>query len=374
VAGKDRSQKTEKPTPRRLKEAREKGQIARSPELAAWTGMLLATVLLEQGVRRGGDVFSALLREMGRVIASPSEARASAFAGHAATQGALVAAPLVLGLTLLAIVVNLAQVGLKPSWKRLKPQFSRVNVLKGLKRLASPTAWWELAKSAVKVSVLAAVAWPTAMALAHSLTGHGGSLFFVAGQTARTSIVLVRNVAGVGLVIAAVDYLVQRRRVAKDLMMSKQEIAEEMKQHEGDPRLRQAIRSRQASISRNRMIRMVSLADVVVVNPTHYAVALKYDSTRGAPEVVAKGADHLAARIRLEATRHDVPIVHEPTVTRALYRACPIGARIPVELYEAVAHLLAFVYALRAKGRGPGFHELGRELVPDQAAPDLQPA
>jgi flagellar biosynthetic protein FlhB len=137
-----------------------------------------------------------------------------------------------------------------------------------------------------------------------------------------------------------------------------------MKQHEGDPRLRQAIRSRQAAISRNRMIRMVSTADVVVVNPTHYAVALKYDAVRGAPEVVAKGADHLAARIRLEAARHDVPIVHEPTVTRALYRACPIGARIPVELYEAVAHLLAFVYALKARGRSVGYHQLGRELVP----------
>src|SRR6516164_3581230 len=107
MAGPDRSQKTEKPTARRLREAREKGQIARSPELVAWTSMLLSTVLLQQGVQRGSNTFSAMLREMSGVIASPSQARATAFAGHAATQGALVAAPLVLGLTLLAIVVNL---------------------------------------------------------------------------------------------------------------------------------------------------------------------------------------------------------------------------------------------------------------------------
>src|SRR5207244_2284386 len=149
---------------------------------------------------------------------------------------------------------------------------------------------------------------------------------------------------------------------------------EEMKQHEGDPRLRQAIRSRQAAISRNRMIQMVARADVVVVNPTHYAVALKYEATRGAPEVVAKGADYLAARIRREATKHTVPVVHEPALTRALYKACPVGAVIPVQLYEAVAHLLAFVFALRAKGRADGYHEFGRPLVEEPADAPLQPA
>jgi flagellar biosynthetic protein FlhB len=108
---------------------------------------------------------------------------------------------------------------------------------------------------------------------------------------------------------------------------------------------------------------MVGTADVVVVNPTHYAVALKYDANRGAPELIAKGADHLAARIRLEATRHHVPIVHEPALTRALYKACPVGALIPFELYEAVAHLLAFIFSLRAQNRAEGYHELGRSLV-----------
>lgn len=329
-------------------------------------GLLVGTALLQSTVTRGTRTFRAVLEDMGRAIAAPSQERASAFFGTALVQGLLVVAPLVVGLTLLAVAVNLAQVGLTPSWKRLKPQFGRLNPLKGLKRMGSPSAWWELAKAFVKVALLAAVAWPTAARLARTVTA-GGSLGFVAGQTAKTALTLMRNIGAVGLVVAAVDYGVQRHRVTKDTMMTKQEVLEEHRQYEGDPRVRQAMRSRQQAVSRNRMIRMVANADVVVVNPTHYAVALRYEASHGAPEVVAKGADHLAARIRLEATRHSVPVVHEPAVTRALYRACPVGARIPIELYEAVAHLLAFVFALRARGRAEGYHEYGRALVEEPA-------
>jgi flagellar biosynthetic protein FlhB len=227
----------------------------------------------------------------------------------------------------------------------------------------SPMAWWELAKAIVKVALLGAVAWPTVHAVAISLTSQGGSLSAITSATAQPALTLLRDVAAVGLVIAAIDYTVQRRKLRKDLMMTRHEVKEEMRQQEGDPRLRSAVRSRQQAISRNRMIRMVATADVVVVNPTHFAVALKYDAARGAPELVAKGADHLAARIRLEATRNQVPIVHEPALTRALYKACPVGALIPFELYEAVAHLLAFIFALRAQNRAEGYHEFGRSLV-----------
>ncbi len=369
AGGADKSQKTEKPTARRKKEQREKGQIAKSPELVTWTSVLLSTVLLQTTVSRGASTFRPMLDQMGQLIAKPSEPRAGAFFGHAIAQGALVAAPLVLGLMLLSIVVNLGQVGLKPSSKRLKPQFSRLNVLKGLKRMGSPNAWWELAKALIKVTVLAAIVYPTVASMAKTVATQGGSLFWIAGEVAQTAITVMRNIAAIGLVIAGIDYIVQRRRVNKDMMMTKQEVLDEHKQHEGDPRVRQAIRSRQQAVSRNRMIGMVSRADVVVVNPTHYAVALRYESARGAPEVLAKGADHLAARIRLEATRNNVPIVHEPALTRALYKAVPVGARIPMELYEAVAHLLAFVFALRARGRADGYHEFGRPLVQDPPAP-----
>jgi len=164
-------------------------------------------------------------------------------------------------------------------------------------------------------------------------------------------------VSAVSLVIAATDYGVQRRRIRKELMMSRHEVQEELKQYEGNPQMRSAIRSRQQAMSRNRMIKMVAQSDVVLVNPTHYAVALKYDPERGAPEVVAKGVEHLAARIRLEATRAGVPIVREPVLARAVYGSCDIGQLIPVGLYEAIAQLLAFVYRLKAQGRSDGFHE-----------------
>jgi flagellar biosynthetic protein FlhB len=362
MAAGDRSQKTEKPTPKRLREAREKGQVARSPDLAAWIGLLVTTVLLQTTIKRGASSMPTLLHHMGDQIAKPDEHRALGFFGDAILAAVSIVAPIVIGMLLLNIVVNLAQVG-RPSWKRMKPDVKKLNVAKGIKRMFSLPAWWELLKALLKVTVLGLVAWPTLHGVAMTLTSQGGSLMSIVSTSAKQALTLLRDVAAIGLVIAIVDYTVQRRRVRKDLMMTRHEVKEEMKQQEGDPRLRSAMRSRQQAVSRNRMIRMVSTADVVVVNPTHYAVALKYDANRGAPELIAKGADHLAARIRLEATRHGVPIVHEPALTRALYKACPVGALIPFELYEAVAHLLAFIFSLRAQNRAEGYHELGRSLV-----------
>lgn len=357
MSASDKSSKTEKPTPKRLREARERGQIAKSPDLAAWGGMLVATVLLQITVARGATAMQDLLESMGRVISDPSQAAATRFLGEAMTKAAFIAAPLVLGLLLVTIVVNLAQVGMKPSTKRLKPDFKRLNLLKGVKRMFSPASLWELTKSVAKVSLLAVVAWPIASGLVRELANSGASVSYLAGATAQRALVLVRDVSAVSLVIACVDYGVQRRRVMKELMMTRHEVQEELKQSEGNPQMRGAIRSRQQAVSRNRMIRMVGMADVVVVNPTHFAVALRYDPERGAPEVVAKGTDHVAARIRLEATRHGVPIVREPALARAIHGACEVGYLIPVAFYEAIAQLLAFVYRLKAQGRADGFHE-----------------
>ncbi len=363
MAGGDKSQKTEKPTAKRLREAKEQGQVAKSPDLVVWIGLFATTILLQASVSEGGKQLPKLMTKMSAIIADPSQERALQFSGDALVAGALIAAPLVLGLVVISVVVNLGQVGLKPAWKKLKPDFKNLSITKGLKRTVSAASWWELAKGMVKVAILAAIAFPTVSQLMVSLAHDGGTLLDIAGITARTSLTLMRNVAGVGLIIAAVDYMVQRRRITKQLMMSKQEILDEHKQQEGDPKVRQAIRSRQQSVSRNKMLRMVASADVVVVNPTHYAVALRYDPLKGAPEVLAKGGDHLALRIRLEATKAGVPIVHEPATARALYRACEVGSVIPIELYEAVAHLLAFIFSLKALGRAEGYHEFGRQLV-----------
>jgi flagellar biosynthesis protein FlhB len=359
VASGDRSQKTEKATPKRLREAREKGQVARSPDLTAWIAMLVTSQMLKLTVTRGAKTFTTIFDGMARAAAAPDTGTATRYLGQSAQSAIVLIAPFLVVLMIIAIVVNLSQVGLKPSMKRLKPQFGRLNPFKGLKRLFSPQSWWELAKSVLKITVLVIVAWPAIHHITTVFTTNDGdSLNELAAVTAKTAITMIRNVSVAALIVAAADYAVQRRRVMKDLMMTKQEVKEEFKQNEGNPEIRQAIRSRQAAISRNRMIGLVGKADVVVVNPTHYSVALKYDAEKGAPQVVAKGAGVMARRIRTEAEKHAVPIVHEPVLTRSLYRSCDLGALIPVELYEAVAQVLAFVFSLRSRGRAQGYHEM----------------
>jgi flagellar biosynthetic protein FlhB len=154
-----------------------------------------------------------------------------------------------------------------------------------------------------------------------------------------------------GLVLAVADYLYQRHTVMKQLRMSPRDIRDELKQSEGDPMMKGAIRSRQMSVSRNRMLAEVSTADVVLVNPTHLAVALRYAPGQGAPRVVAKGAGRVAARIRERAHEHRVPVVEDRPLARALFRICEIGEEIPAELYLAVARILAFVFAAGRPGR-----------------------
>ncbi len=153
-----------------------------------------------------------------------------------------------------------------------------------------------------------------------------------------------------GLVLAALDYGFQRRRVRKSLMMTRQEVRDEYRQSEGDPMTRSRIRQRQVEMSRNRMMADVAISSVVVVNPTHIAVALEYRPELGAPRVVAKGQGHIAARIREEAEKHDVPVVRDVPLARTLPAACKVGPAIPADLYEAVARLLAFVFNLTRAG------------------------
>jgi flagellar biosynthesis protein FlhB len=360
----DASQKTEPPTPRRKKEGREKGQVAKSQDLTAWAAMLAAIVLLQICIAHGATTMRGVLDDMGLAIAHPDQAVATKFAADAASKSVGIVAPMLIGMMLISAAISIGQVGGRPTLKKLKPDFGRLNVFKGLKRTFGGQVWWELAKSVVKVAVLLAIAWPAvAHAVASFSQASNGSLESLASISATTAITMFRNVAIGGLAIGGIDYIVQRRRVMKQLRMSRHEVREEMKQHEGNPSVKRAIRGRQLAISRNRMIGLVSSADVVIVNPTHYAVALKYEPGRGAPEVVAKGAGDIAKRIRQEAEANGVPIVHEPVLTRTIYWACDLGQLIPADLYEAVAQLLAFVFGLRAKGRAQGYHELPKPAL-----------
>lgn len=358
MAGGDSGDKTEKPTPKRLKEARDKGQIAKTPDLATWVGMLATTVLIQTTITRAGPAYTDMLHSMGAAMANPEIGNAMKFAADAAWTGAVSIAPLLIGLLVVAFVANAAQVGFRPTTKKLKPDFSRLNPFKGLKRMVGAQSWWELGKSVIKTIVLAVVAWPIMTEAVNTLTrGTESSLVSITAVTAKSALTLIRNISAAGLVIAAADYAYQKHSIMKKLKMSRQELREEYKNQEGNPQMKGAMRSRAAAISRNQMISSVSIADVVVVNPTHYSVALKYDAAKGAPQVVAKGAGELAANIRMKAEKAGVPIVREPVLTRTLYRSCEVGQLIPAELYEVVAHLLAFVFGLRARGRASGYHD-----------------
>ena len=253
---------------------------------------------------------------------------------------------------MLAIVGNLAQVGIYASFSRPQAEVQPDEPLQGAQEHGLRESAWESLKAILRFVILGAIAYPVLTAAAHTLAG-GANLETAVSTTAGAAIKLVQNTAAAGLGLAALDYMVQRRRVNAELRMTRKELKEELRQQEGDPLVRQAIRSRQMRVGRNRMIALVADADVVLVNPTHYSVALRYQSAQGAPQVLAKGSGVLAARIREEAEKHRIAIVQDPPLARALFRMCEPGMFIPPEVYEAVARILAFVFGLRARGVRP---------------------
>lgn len=348
----DRDQRTEAPTPKRRREARKDGKLARSPELVSWAALLVATVLVQRTFSNGERLVVSLLEQVPATAAHPDGATATASLGRGLRGVLGVVAPLVVAMPLLGVAGNLAQTGLVPTLSRLTPTWSHLDPRTGIRRLLSPTTGWETAKQLAKVALLALVAWRTISGTIPALTAGGPlSVTAVAGATAGRALSVARTVAAAGLVIAAVDYGVARRRVNRQLRMTKQEVRDELRNSDGNPLVKGAIRRKQRRLSRLRMMAAVASADAVVVNPTHVAVALRYAPGSGAPRVVARGVDSLALRIKAEARLHHVPMVEDRPLARALYAACALDQEIPADLYEAVARLLSFVYSLRRDGR-----------------------
>ncbi len=293
-----------------------------------------------------------LWSQVSDAISHPSLASDMAVAGSGAKGTLSCLGPAVLATMVLALLVNLAQTRGLVTFSPLKPSFSHIDPAKGLKRLFSPRSLWEAAKQVVRVGLLSLVAWKTVKGFIPVVTGAEPlSSTAIASVVATRALNLTRQVAAIGLGLAVVDYVVQYRKTARQLRMTRHEVKEESKSSEGNPYVRGAMRRRQRQMARNRMFAAVAGADAVVLNPTHFAVAVSYVRGRGAPRVVAKGADFLALRIRDEATAHRVPLVEDPPLARALYVACELEQEIPTELYEAVARLLTFIYSLKASGR-----------------------
>jgi flagellar biosynthesis protein FlhB len=353
----DKSQKTEKPTPRKLKEAKRNGQIARSPEIASWLGMLVAIYIGRMTAANTIHLGRSLFAEAGDLIAHPETASALHMLSTGMVKGAIIVAPLALGILVTGVVASAAQGGVHVSSKSVKPKFDNLNPFKGLKKVFGVRSIWEATKAVIRTLVLSLLLYQTIKKVVPlSQTGTVVPLDTVLHTMGIAAFSFARNAALAGLLMAIADYIYQYKKMRTTLKMTKQEVKDEYRNSEGDPQQKSLIRSRQMAMRRMRMMRDIATADVVLVNPTHVAVALKYESGRGAPRVVAKGAGAVAARIRAEAEKHRVPMVEDIALARAIYRVCDIGQEIPYEIFMAVARILAFVYSLKRRGSAAGMH------------------
>lgn len=342
------SDKTEEATPKKRRDSRRKGQVARSADLTGWAGLLVGLYLLPAAVGRLAAVVAGELLGLDDLAARPDGSAAVTALGRTLRAGFLAVVPLVAAVMVTGVLVSIGQTGLMLSWKAIAPDFKRVSPKQGFKRLFSVRSAWETGKQLLKITVVIAVAWPRVRDLVVLLAGRG-RLGLHDGLPAAGGAVLglARTIAWTVFVLSLADYGYQRSQHRRDLRMSKQEVRDEFRNAEGDGMVKARIRAMQRGLARNRMIRDIASADVVLTNPTHLAVALRYDpSLAGAPTVVAVGAGATAARIRARAAEASVPVVEAKPLARALWRACDVGDPIPIALYEAVAKVLAFVRRL----------------------------
>ena len=340
--------KTEKATPKRQEEARNKGQVARSMDLTGSIILLAALFVLGSVGPDVGRRLQELTEWALRLMAHPetvSREGIGALLLHALSETGSALAPVLAVCAAAAVAVNLCMTRMKLSKGVLKPQWQRINPQSGAKNIFGPNALAEGAKSVTKVAVVAAI---VAAALVPQM-GELGTMVGMeptqlAGALGSTILAVAKRAAAAYFVIGVVDFAYQKHRHAKSMRMDKQEVKDETKNQQLPAEVRMTMRRRQMAASRGRMMAAVPEADVVVTNPTHYAVALRYDGKSPAPEVVAKGVDLNAAKIRRIAAEHGVPIVPDPPLARALHASVEVGTQIPEELFGAVAQVLAFVY------------------------------
>jgi flagellar biosynthetic protein FlhB len=349
-----RDERTEKATPKHRKLAREKGQVARSPDLSG--SVVLAAGIAVVGItgpatlQAGAATFHAILGDIANPAAATTGASLNGLMRHAFATIALAVGPVAGACVAAGLITGTAQVGLHPT--ALKVDFRRINPVSGARNLFGPNLIFEALKAVAKVAVVGLVA---ALALLPGLKGLasivGISPSSLGAMGGGKALGIAERAALAYVMIGLLDYGWRRWRHEKDLRMTKQEVRDELRQQGIAAEVKAAQRRRQMQAARARMMAAVPEADVVVVNPTHYAVALRYDGTRTAPEVVAKGKELIAAQIRRIAEENDVPIVSDPPLARALHASVEVGQMIPEELYAAVARVLAYVYRVAGRRR-----------------------
>lgn len=353
-------EKTEPASQRRLEQAREEGQVPNSRELATFlvtiTGVAGMYAMAGWMWPRSAQLLRDGLTIDRRALFDPSAMFTLLI--ERATDALVLLAPLFIALMVAAFASPFLVAGWNFAPKALQPKFSKLNPAAGLKRMVSSTSAVELAKSIGKATLVGSVAAWVVMRDHEKLFALFGAPVDVAlgatGDLIITATLLL--VAGMGFIVA-IDVPFQVWHYHSELKMTKEEARQEFKEQEGDPQVKGRIRQQQREMARSRMMANVPKADVVVTNPTHYSVALRYEAARGgAPRVVAKGAGEMALRIRTVATEHGVPLVEAPPLARALHKHCELEQEVPARLFRAVAEVLAYVYQLNeafSKGAVP---------------------
>lgn len=352
-------ERTEPATQKKLNDARKEGQVAKSREITNCLSIMALFLLLKLWVGRMGmqmmEIFPGIYNLMPQVVTfwngNLPQAESSILFRMMLLRVLVIIAPILIVGFLIAFLTNLVQVKWKPTTKPLKPKFSKLNPLKGFKKFFSVRSLVELLKAVVKIALIVYVCygylkdkWAILLNL-YDLT-----LMQALPLTAKIVTDLGIRIAAIYVIVAAADFVYQKVKFKNDMKMSKQEVKEEFKQQEGDPAVKSKIRQKMMEVSRRRMMQNLPQADVVITNPTHYAVAVKYDpQIADAPVVIAKGEDYLAAKIKEIARENKIEIVENKPLARMLYANVDVGQMVPPELYQAVAEVLAFVYHLQGK-------------------------
>ena len=351
-------EKTEPASQKKLDDARKKGQVAKSKEIVNAVFLIIAFAFLQMYIGTMGEGFVDCFQEIFSIIPKYSRDAsdmsmqvAAAILGDMLLDIAILIAPFLALAFFIYFIGDLVQVKWKISGEALKPKFSNLNPVNGVKRMFSKQSLVNLLKSIAIVAICIYIVYTELIDKIYALYGlYDVSLEQAVGYAGDIIFSIAIKISAIYLVIGAIDLIFQKRKFKQDMMMTKQEVKDEYKQSEGDPTVRQQIKRKMREASQRRMMQKLPEADVVITNPTHFAVAIKYDlDVAKAPVVVAKGEDYLAQKIKEVAREHDIEIVENKPLARALYHSVDIDEEIPQELYQAVAEVLAFVYNVKNK-------------------------
>ena len=349
-------EKTEEATPKKLEDARKEGQVAKSQELTTAVALIMLFVVIKVFVSFITDGFADSFKLVYGSIETYSKeifttGYATAYMHEALTEVLIICLPMFTSAVVAAIVINALQVKWKPTAKPLKPKASKISPLKGFKKIFSKDKIFDLLKAIVKILLVGYMTYST-------LKDEAGTINVLYDIELFTAVMLIGDIvlnmgikiSLVFLIIGIVDYIYQKMKFNREMRMTKQEIKDEFKQTEGDPKIKGQIRQKMRDASRRRMMQKLPEADVVITNPTHLACAIKYDKDIGtAPILIAKGADFLAQRIKEVARENFIPIVENKPLARMLYHNVEIDEEIPEELYKMTAEVLAYVYAMEGR-------------------------